>query len=150
MTCDICGFVENADNSIIETKRWIVLLASDQAYLGRCYITLKRHCGDLTKIKKDEWLGFFEILKRLEKAITKAFNPDLFNLTCLMNLAYQNSPPNPHVHWHLRPRYKNKVKFNGLTFVDPEFGHHYAREHERSMEVDQSIQNEIINRIKAI
>jgi len=83
-------------------------------------------------------------IKKLETAVKKTFKPSLFNWTCLMNLAYQNNPPNPHIHWHFLPRYSHKVKFNGLIFDDLEFGNHYAREKERSRIVSEKIKNEII------
>lgn len=144
INCDICQFVKETDNPVIETKYWIVLLANEQAYLGRCYVTLKRHCGDLAKLKKEEWLELLSLIKKLEMALKDTFNPALFNWTCLMNLAYQNDPPNPHIHWHFMPRYNRKVKFKGITFDDPEFGHHYAREKERSKIVSEKVKNEII------
>jgi diadenosine tetraphosphate (Ap4A) HIT family hydrolase len=148
MTCDICKFAKEAKNPVFDTKYWIVVLANDQAYLGRCYVSLKRHCGDLAELKKGEWDDLLVLIDKLEKSVKKAFNADLFNWTCLMNMAYQVTPPNPHIHWHFRPRYGRKIKLGGLTFEDPEFGHHYAREHERLLEVSEKIQNKIIEKIK--
>jgi diadenosine tetraphosphate (Ap4A) HIT family hydrolase len=147
MNCDICKFVKEAKNPVLETKYWKVLLANDQAYLGRCYVSLKRHCGDLAELKTEEWNELLVIIHKLEKSIMMAFGADLFNWTCLMNMAYQNSPPNPHVHWHFRPRYSRPINFAGLTFEDPEFGSHYARETERSFEVPESVQREILEKI---
>lgn len=148
MTCDICNFVKTNNNAILETDYWIVLLADDQSYLGRCYVTLKRHCGDLADLDKEEWNDLFQLINKLESSLKKAFNATLFNWTCLMNMAYQNNPPNPHIHWHFRPRYSHSIKFEGLTFTDPEFGHHYAREHERSQKVSNEIQQNIIEEIR--
>lgn len=148
MECAICEFTKKSDNSIFETKNWIVNLANDQAYLGRSYVTLKRHCGDLAELSKEEWDDLYKLISVLESSVRKAFGADLFNWTCLMNLAYQNDPPNPHVHWHFRPRYGRSVEFAGLTFTDPEFGKHYAREHERSLEVSKEVQQKIIEKIR--
>ncbi len=148
MNCDICKFVKNADNPIIETDHWIVFLADEQAYLGRCYVTLKRHCNDLAKLNNKEWLELLEIIRKLELATKKVFKPSLFNWSCLMNLAYQNNPPNPHVHWHFQPRYNHKVKFKRLIFDDPEFGNHYAKEEERSRVVSEKVKNKIIDTIQ--
>lgn len=44
-----------------------------------------------------------------------------------MNDAYQEAEPLPHVHWHVRPRYRQPVSFQGREFADPEFGRHYVR-----------------------
>lgn len=148
MKCDICKFAKEAKNPVLETKYWIVLLASDQAYLGRCYVSLKRHCGDLAELKEVEWKDLLSVISKLEESIKKTFGADLFNWTCLMNVAYQNDPPNPHIHWHFRPRYSHSINFGDITFEDPEFGHHYAREPERSLEVSKEIQQRIIEKIK--
>ncbi len=144
MEC-ICCKKPDENELISETKFWKVILASDQAYLGRCYVVLKRR-GDLAELNDEEWLDFRELLKRLESALRKAFNATMFNWTCLMNNAYQNKPPNPHVHWHFRPRYNHKVEFAGLVFEDPEFAHHYNRV--RKQEVSNDVKRKIVERIK--
>ncbi len=148
MNCEICRFVNEADNPIIETKHWITFLANEQAYLGRSFITLKRHAGDLNELKEEERTDLFDVITRLESAVRVAFEPALFNLTCLMNLAYQNDPPDPHIHWHFIPRYNHNVEFSDLVFTDPEFGNHYAREKERSMIVSGDVRKNIIAAIK--
>ena len=148
MACDICGFVKTNKNPVFETSFWKVFLADDQAYLGRCYVTLKRHAGDLSKLTQDEWDDLLEVIIKLESSVKKAFGATLFNWTCLMNLAYQNNPPNPHIHWHFRPRYSHPVRFAKLTFEDPEFGQHYSREHERSLIVSKNLQQKIIKEIQ--
>jgi diadenosine tetraphosphate (Ap4A) HIT family hydrolase len=144
VACNICEFVKKGENPVFETKYWMVLLASDQAYLGRCHVSLKRHCGDLAELKSEEWKDLLILIGKLERSVKVAFGADMFNWTCLMNMAYKNNPPNPHIHWHFRPRYSHPVDFGNLTFKDPEFGHHYAREHERSFEVSKEMQQKII------
>ena len=145
MECDSCQ-KPNKDELIFETKFWNIIISSDQEYLGRCYIILKRHRGDLAELENSEWSDFIEIVKKLENALRKSFNATMFNWSCLMNNTYQNAPPNPHVHWHLRPRYDHKVEIFGLTFEDKEFGHHYDRINKR--EVSKDIKNKIVKQIK--
>ena len=145
MECITCQ-APNPDDLVYETKHWRIVLAPDQSYLGRCYVTLKKHCGDLAELEREEWLDFAELVKKLEGALKKSFNATLFNWTCLLNGAYQNNPPNPHVHWHFRPRYKHRVEFAGLLFEDKEFGHHYSRE--TNHEVPKDIREGIIERIR--
>ena len=79
MNCNICEFVEEADNPVIETGHWITFLANEQAYLGRCYVTLKRHCDDIAKLNNKEWLELLEIIRKLELATKKVFKPSSFN-----------------------------------------------------------------------
>ena len=100
----------------------------DQSYLGRTIVELKTHKGSLTELSDEEWTDFGVLVKKYENAIKKSFNADLFNWGCLMNHAYRKEPSNPHVHWHVRPRYKSKVEFEGQEFTDPDFGNHYDRD----------------------
>ena len=113
---------------IYETKHWKVIIHEDQQYLGRCIISAQdRNHPNLTSLTDEEWLDFsHNVVQPLENAIKKAFGAELFNWSCLMNLAYQNTPPDPHVHWHVKPRYRNPVEFAGITFEDEAFGKHYT------------------------
>ncbi|MEK6860643.1 MAG: HIT family protein [Nanoarchaeota archaeon] len=146
MKCLHCESLYINKSLIYESKYWRITLAPDQGYLGRCYINLRRHIEKLSELKKEEWIDFAELVKIMESALKKAFCVVMFNWTCLMNNAYQDELPNPHVHWHLRPRYDHKVEFSGVIFEDKEFGKHYDRT--RNLEVSDEIRNKIISRIK--
>ena len=113
---------------IFETEFFQVILNSeDQYYLGRGLVILKEEKGSLSDLTTEEWIDFSKVVKRYESALKQAFNATMFNWTCLMNNAYKQNPYNPHVHWHVRPRYDHKVIFEGVEWEDKEFGHHYAR-----------------------
>lgn len=133
-------------NFIFQTEHWNVYLNPDQYYLGRSVVVAKRNVGSMSELKEDEWRDFAKLVKGFESAFKKAFGATMFNWTCLMNDAYKNNPPNPQVHWHFRPRYKNPVKFEGVKFEDKEFGNHYARG--TNFEVPEKIFLKIIEKIK--
>lgn len=143
-----CHYCEGLDkySLLLETRHHNVLVADEQSSLGRCVIALKRHAESLSDITQDEQLDFFDIIKNLEGAITKAFGANMFNLVCMMNSSYQTNPPVPHVHWHLRPRYDHDVKFAGITFSDPDFGHHYSLT--RKKHADEPLIKQIVAEIK--
>jgi hypothetical protein len=63
-----------------------------------------------------------------------------------MNNAYQESSPNPHVHWQFRPRYNHVVNVKGEQFNDPEFGHHYDKD--REQRIDRTVKEAILIKIK--
>lgn len=132
MSCEICEVLKEDNLVIYETNLWRVSLSPLQTYLGRSYITLKRHCPDLAELTTDEWNEFIEIVKGYEEALRKSFSPSVFNWFCQMNNAFRNDPPDPHVHWHLRPRYGEKKEFVGQTFEDLEFGGPHSGEREKS------------------
>jgi diadenosine tetraphosphate (Ap4A) HIT family hydrolase len=112
---------------VFETEYWKVMVAEDQCYLGYMIVSANnRERPNLSALTQEEWVDFSEnVVKPLEAKIKRALGAELFNWSCLMNLAYRETPPNPHVHWHVKPRYRNPVEFNGETFVDEMFGSHY-------------------------
>ena len=44
-----------------------------------------------------------------------------------MNDAYRAEQANPHVHWHVWPRYKNPVRINYIMLEDLNFAHQYDK-----------------------
>lgn len=145
--CDICRAVASSEPVIWQGKHWSVFLALDQGYLGRLFIPAKRHVGSLSGLTTEEWAEFQEAVKKVESAITLEFGAELFNWNCLMNHAFKLPDPKPHVHWHVRPRYRHDVEVAGQTFVDPNFGHHYDRDH--SLDASSEVKQAIIDRLKA-
>ena len=143
----VCSFCQSDTRGIIHsTKYWNIFLSDDQTYLGRSIIVLKRHCKDLAELKKEEWLDFIGVVKIFESSLRKSFQAMMFNWTCLMNDAYKDKNPQPHVHWHVRPRYNHPVKIAGLIFEDKDFAHHYARGTDRKL--SGNARKIIINEIK--
>ena len=147
MECESCERLKGNNNLICETNYWKISLNPEQRYVGRSVVALKRHCEDLSNLTKEELLDFHVVVKNIETTIKKAFNATLFNWGCLMNDTYQKENPTPHVHWHLRPRYKNPVLLEGILFEDKEFGYHYNREEKRF--VPKEVQEKIIKKMKS-
>lgn len=151
MDCRYCSDVRDGGEFFIaETKYWKVFLNTEQTYLCRCYIPLKRHCERVSDLTKAEWEDLRNTVKKLEKGIRSAASPTLFNWVCLMNNSYQTKPSHPHVHWHCIPRYRKTPKFAGMEFEDVEFGHNFNSKLRRdvSTEVKLLIAEEIRSSIK--
>jgi diadenosine tetraphosphate (Ap4A) HIT family hydrolase len=129
------------ESKIYETDHWMVNLhINDQRYLGRCVVFLKRHCPDLSNLTEAEWIDFAGLVKTLESALKHSFGATMFNWSFLMNNAYRESPANPHVHCHFRPRYKKPVTYQGISFQDIEFAEHYdPAKKPVSLEVQEAI-----------
>lgn len=129
--CDACYFIDNPTHPVIRTKYWNVELGPNHYYPGRAFVTLLVHKDSLSDLSSEEWADFESLVRKLESAYTEALGATLINWACLRNNAFQEKPFNPHVHWHLVPRYEKPVEIAGETFVDEEFGHHYdfSREH---------------------
>jgi diadenosine tetraphosphate (Ap4A) HIT family hydrolase len=144
--CPICTIVQTQPANLLTTKHWIVSLSRDQGYLGRAYVTLREHKGSLHELSADEWKDYTDIVRGLEKATAEGLGATLCNWSCLMNNAYQQKPYNPHIHWHMRPRYDHAVTINRVIFEDPAFGYHYDRE--QRLTVDEATYSAILERIR--
>jgi len=132
--CDACDFLSNptSETQILDTQYWSVGIdGKNHAYLGRAYVTLKEHKPSLSNLSQNEWDDFQDIVSKLEKAYKKAFGAEPLNWGCFMNHAFRTEPFNPHVHWHIYPRYKTDYVIDDITFDDPLFGNFYDHTSER-------------------
>jgi diadenosine tetraphosphate (Ap4A) HIT family hydrolase len=108
---------------IKEYQYWIVYIAQNQSYLGRCVVWCKREdVLDLTEATLEEQKELFVILNDLKNTITKIFQPDWFNYAFLGN-------DTRHLHGHFIPRYKNSKEFMGIVFKDERWGHNYKTDY---------------------
>ncbi len=135
--------------SIIKEKRyWHLSLSENQYYLGRATLILKnsstRHLRELEKEEIEELFGF---IKKYEIALKKSFNTTNFNWTCLMNDSYKEKKLKKQapLHFHVWPRYKNKIVFEGEEFHDEVFAHHYDKYKEKK--VDKKFLEKLADRI---
>ncbi len=94
-------------------------------------MTLRNHKGSLGSLSSDEWQDFEKTVKRLEKAYKEVYGAEPLNWGCYMNHAFRTEPFNPHVHWHIYPRYKVAPTLDNITYEDTLFGNFYDNEAER-------------------
>lgn len=104
-------------------KYWDLYLAPSQTYIGTSVLALKRVCIGLRDIKPNEWEEFNILTNVIENSLIESFNTTLFNWSCASNSAFRDNKSEPQVHWHIHPRYKENVFFEGMEFVDKEFGY---------------------------
>ena len=123
--CEWCDYKEN-EWLLHKTSHWSVYLADVQDYVGRCILVLNRHCGSLSELDISEWIELKTIIDRLEYIYKDILGAELCNWSCLLNNFYKEATPNPHLHLHVRPRYKNAISINNHSYIDTEFAHHYA------------------------
>lgn len=123
-----CEWCDYRDNKwlLYKSLHWSVYLADVQDYPGRCILVLNRHCGCLSELDTSEWIELKTIIDSLEHIYKVALGAELCNWSCLLNNFYKNPIPDPHLHIHVRPRYKNAIVINDHSYTDAEFAHHYA------------------------
>ena len=83
-----------------ETPTSLAKLNPDQFFLGYTFLTLKHHAEELYELKDTERRSFLEDMSTVAKALALTFKPDKMNYELLGN-------GQPHMHWHLVPRYKS-------------------------------------------
>lgn len=111
---------------LFETDHYRVFLnEDDQYYLGRSVALLKRDAPTLSNITPEEWVDLGLVIRIYENALKKTFNTTNFNWSCTLNTAYRSETPDPQVYWHVRPRYRNTIKFKDRIFKDNLFSKHY-------------------------
>jgi diadenosine tetraphosphate (Ap4A) HIT family hydrolase len=141
----------NPDELLFETEWWTCVLLWKQVYLGSAMLILKRQCDSLPELTVIELVEMQDCIRLYELAIKDAFGATMFNYNCLMNHGYQHNPPQPWVHWWMRPRYANAVIFQDKVFEDNNFGYFYDREAEHvepTKDFDQEFRLEIVKSIK--
>jgi diadenosine tetraphosphate (Ap4A) HIT family hydrolase len=127
--CKICYLLEDPQigQTVFSTRWWRVVLNSDQAYLGHASVTLTEHQASLGDLTDEQWQDLQVVIRKYESACRQAFGATVFNWVCLMNDAFKEQPPTPHVHWKVRPRYLKAPLVGAYKYSDPNFGHHYDK-----------------------
>ncbi len=110
---------EFAKYKIKDYQYWSLSIDQNQGYLGQCVVWCNRDDAlDLAGATSEEVQELLAILKKIIRALKKAFQPDRFNYAFLGN-------ETNHLHAHVIPRYASARQFNGMTFKDELWGRHY-------------------------
>ena len=142
MTASKCEFCQQkfSDTVMKEYDYWELQLFTDQSYIGRSLVKLKRHAVDLTGLRPEEREEFFEqVLPEIEDALDEAFDPDLYNQATLGNDCR-------HFHFHIIPRYSSERNFAGEKFVDENWNSHYKDSSDR--DTSKEVFNKIMHKIQ--
>ncbi len=145
-SCNICPLLEHPSHQVLVTEYWAVNLGKDQLYLGRSFVTIREHKGRLADLGPEEWEDFGNVVHMLENAYKEAFGALPVNWTCMLNHSYKKEPVDPHIYWHVFPRYKDQVMVSGIEFRDDEYGEHYSLD--KTHVVTDDVIDEIVAKLK--
>ncbi len=137
MECKYCKIDENL--LIKRFDSWNVLINSNQYFLGRQSISLKRRVEELTDITNLERDELFYIMKKSKDIVTNLFDANLFNYFVAENIT-------KHLHIHLIPRYNHSVNFEGYLFKDELCGKNHSF-YPRDFKIDENLLEKIKNKI---
>lgn len=103
--CFICQRIESIKKNnnpffVMELKTGYVVLGDYQFYRGYTLFLCKKHVTELHQLPSKLASLYLSEMMIVAKAVWQAFGPEKLNYELLGN-------SNPHLHWHIIPRYKN-------------------------------------------
>ena len=101
--CGICAIIGRAESGefgdlVAELPRSWLILGDAQFYRGYCVLLAKRHVNEMHLMPRGEAHELLDELMALGKTLERVVKPLKLNYECLGN-------QEPHVHWHVFPRY---------------------------------------------
>lgn len=146
--CPFCSLSEQDKHWLLfQNEHWLVFMADRQNYPGRCLVMSREHIEALSELSSDQWKDLKQIIDSLEILLKCKLGADCINWSCLMNDAYKESEPHPHLHFHVIPRYSKPVIISGHKFVDRRFGHHYDK---NAKKIDKEFSQEVFEQLKSM
>jgi diadenosine tetraphosphate (Ap4A) HIT family hydrolase len=116
--CGICAMIDRIKagafpDFIAELKSCYVILGDQQFYRGYCVLFAKLHATELYLMPADAARLLFDEMRLVAEAIAAVVQPWKMNYECLGN-------SEPHVHWHLLPRFETDEMRHGPIWMRPE------------------------------
>jgi len=98
-------------STIAEFKHWLVLLRPQQVTLASLVLVNRGEEANLSALPAEAFTEMHEAVRAIEMGLRR-FRPfDKINYLALMMV-------DPHVHFHVLPRYAADQQFEGVTFKD--------------------------------
>lgn len=113
--CFYCSKNEALDSLMIkicDLEVSTVYLFKEQTYKGRCNVVFKEHKSEITDLTEEEAKAFMNDVRKVAKAIQKAFNPDKINYGAFADTMQ-------HLHFHLVPKYKDGADWGRMFEMNP-------------------------------
>lgn len=100
------------DTLIAESPHWTVQLRPQQATLGAVVLIAKAEVVAFGDLPDPAFAEQAKMVRGIEGALSELFAYDKVNYLMLMM-------KDPHVHYHVLPRYAQPRTFDGVTCTDP-------------------------------
>jgi diadenosine tetraphosphate (Ap4A) HIT family hydrolase len=108
LICERVALAKEARNPhlIAEMEHTVFVVGDHQFFNGYALVLLKEHVREPFELSPKAQREHFAEVMRAAKAIFATFGPTKLNYSC-----YGNAEP--HVHWHIVPRYEDDLYPNG-------------------------------------
>lgn len=102
---------------IQEYEHWVVLARPKQVTAGSMILACREEATSMGDVSEQAWQEVGKVAADLEDALEKTFDFQKINYLALMMV-------DPHVHFHVIPRYDGNREFEGMQFSDPGWPKH--------------------------
>jgi diadenosine tetraphosphate (Ap4A) HIT family hydrolase len=116
--CGICALIDRCRSSsfpdfVAELPNSFVILGDAQFYRGYCVVFARSHVSEIHLMPPEEARALFDETVAVGRAVAASTNPLKLNYECLGNIE-------PHVHWHVFPRFASDPMRSAPVWVRPE------------------------------
>ena len=115
MCCDLIEKLGHPGGVILTTEHWRVVVRKKQVTLGALILASQRHVLSLGELRPEEAAELPAVCRVIEAALQGTFQPDKLNYLALMMV-------DPHLHFHVLPRYAAPRHFAEVAFTDSAWG----------------------------
>ena len=114
------------DSLLSEYEHWVVLLRPKQLTAGCMVLACKEDSTSLGEIGRSAATELPSVARDLEGALAATYSPEKINYLALMMV-------DPHVHFHVIPRYSHAVTIGTTEVGDPGWPKHPAMQEVASL-----------------
>lgn len=145
--CGICAIIERLragvfPDFIAELPRSWIILGDAQLYRGYCVLFAKRHVTEPHLMPRSEAHELLDEMLAAGRAIVAVTRPLKLNYECLGN-------QEPHVHWHIFPRYADDPQRLQPVWLRSETERKVSLEDESRRELIVALRAELIRVLPA-
>ncbi|GAB4173589.1 MAG: HIT family protein [Wenzhouxiangellaceae bacterium] len=99
------------DTLLLEGSHWAVLLRPAQVTLGSLILGCRDQSLEFSELPEQAIVEFGTMVRRIEQVLSGQFGYEKINYLMLMMV-------DPHVHFHVIPRYSKVQRFASVAFED--------------------------------
>jgi diadenosine tetraphosphate (Ap4A) HIT family hydrolase len=99
------------DNVVADFDHWVVLMRPQQVTLGALVLAAKSDATSFAALPAAAYAELAAATSKIEKGLRAFRDFDRINYLMLMMV-------DPHVHFHVLPRYRSRQQFQDLEFAD--------------------------------
>jgi diadenosine tetraphosphate (Ap4A) HIT family hydrolase len=140
--CGICSIIAHIESGgfgdlVAELSRSWLILGDAQFYRGYCVLFAKRHVTEMHLMPRGEAHELLDELMAVGKTLERVVKPLKLNYECLGN-------QEPHVHWHVFPRYAEDPLRLAPVWLRPERERKIALEDNDRRSLVRALQTDLV------